>query len=273
MDTLKRLTPAETLVLRDTSRTSFKDLLKFTLLDLILKQVLIISTEASETELVEGENPVTYKNLEKGPAFDDYNYKAHELIYLAPFQQDPELSIQFKQLVKIGWESAKYRNHYMFKQILVSKDVVNTVKEGWFYRTFGYCKLTEDGEQMQGQVKAALAKLEGVLPSLIEKDPQGIKALIHQIHGNILLLNSFDYSLLKQVDEAFADESMEREISQDMDSAALWFFFLYSDFTDSFDTEYNSFSNSSGYGGDGGDGGDAGDGGCSGCGGCGGCGG
>ncbi len=275
METLKKLTPAETLVIRDTSKTSFKDMLKFTLLDLILKKVLVIKNSELPTNQEETDNQVGYKNLGIGPAFDGYNPKYHELIYLYPFQKAPDLSVQFKHLVKMGWEGARNRNHYMFKHVLTSKDVNYSVKEGWFYRTFGYCKLTEEGYEQQNKINSELSKLESTLPSLIENNPEEVKALISQIHGNILLLKSFDFRLLRQLDPIFEDELMDRRDSRDIDDmAALWFLFLYDDFSTSFDGEYDSYDNSGDWTGGGcsSDGGGDG-GGCSGCGGCGGCGG
>lgn len=271
METLKTLTPAETLTLRDTSSTAFRNLLKFTLIDLILKKVLVIKSEVADPEQQE-ESPIAYKNLEAGPAFDSYRPKEHEWIYLSPYKKDADISIQFKHLVKMGWESARNRNHYIFKQILTSNEVNRTVKEGWFYRIFGSVRLTDEGVAMQRRINTELSQLEDKLPSLIQNNPEGAKEIISQIHGNILLLNSFDYSLLKQLDEVFDQELMEHNTPMETDTAALWFFFLYDDFHSSFDSEYDSYGGDGSWGGgcsaDGG-----GDAGCSGCGGCGGCGG
>lgn len=272
METLKKLTPAETLVLRDTSGTSFRDLLKFTLIDLILKRVLIIRNESNEPES-EGDNQVGLKHLEKGPAFDQYDHKYHELIYMMPFKDDPELSIQFKHLVKIGWESAKSRNQYMFRHVLMSKDIVRTVKEGWFYRTFGYCKLTDEGHEMQRRINTELNRLSDTLPSMVENNPEGAKDIMSQIYGNVLLLKSFDYSLLKQLDEVFEEDMIERHSPMDTDTAAIWFLFLYADFETTFNSEFDSYG-AGGWSGGGCSGDGGGDGGCGGgCGGCGGCGG
>ncbi|MDW3195577.1 MAG: hypothetical protein R8G66_24590 [Cytophagales bacterium] len=269
METLKKLTPAETLVLRDTSQASFRDLLKFTLIDLILKKVLVVRNESNPEP--EEENKVAYKNLEKGPAYDSYQPKAHEWIYLAPYEKDADLSIQFRHLVKMGWESARSRNNYLFKQVLMSKDIARAAKEGWFYRTFGYCNLTPEGQLLQQRVNAELGKLADILPNLIENNPEGAKELMGHIYGNIMLVPSFDYSLLKQLDEVFEEELIERNTDMHTDTAAIWFFFLYDDFHSSFDSEYDSYGGDSGWGGGGCSGGDGG--GCSGCGGCGGCGG
>lgn len=272
METLKKLTPAETLIMRDTSKTSFRDLLKFTLIDLILKKVLVVRNDAGNSEN-ETENEVAYKNLEKGPEFDGYRPKEHEWIYLTSFKEDPEMSIQFKHLVKIGWGSAKSRNHYMFKQVLTSNEVNRAVKEGWFYRTFGQCKLTHEGLQLQQRVNTELSKLSDILPNLIANNPEGAKELLGQIHGNIMLVPSIDYSLLKQLDAVFEEELMERNTSMETDTAALWFLFLYDDFHTSFDSEYDSYGSTGGWDGGAGcssDGGGDGGGGCGGCGGCGG---
>ncbi len=271
METLKKLTPAETLILRDTSAAAFRNLLKFTLIDLILKKVLVIKSDATQEE--QEEDPVAYKNLVAGPAFDSYNPKEHEWIYLSPYKKDSDISIQFKHLVKMGWESARNRNHYLFKQVLTSNEIYRTVKEGWFYRIFGSVKLTDEGVAMQRRINTELSQLEDKLPSLIQNNPEGTKDIISQIHGNILLLRSFDYSLLKQLDEVFEEELIERNTSMETDTAALWFFFLYDDFHSSFDSEFDSYSGDSSWGGGGCSADGGGDGGCSGCGGCGGCGG
>lgn len=271
METLKKLTPAETLILRDTSSAAFRNLLKFTLIDLILKRVLVIKNEVTGQE--QEESPVAYKNVEAGPAFNGYHPKEHEWIYLSPYKKDADISIQFKHLVKMGWESARNRNHYIFKQILTSNEVNRAVKEGWFYRIFGSVKLTEEGAVLQRRVNTELSQLEDKLPSLIDNNPEGAKDIISQIHGNILLLRSFDYSLLKQLDAVFEEELIDRQTPMETDTAALWFFFLYDDFQSSFDSEYNSYSGDGSWGSGGCSADGGGDGGCSGCGGCGGCGG
>lgn len=271
METLKYLTPAETLLLRDGGQVSFKDMLKFTLTDLILKNVLKI-TKNDETE---EENPeMVNRYVEIGNHFHDYTPKYHEEIYLYPFKKEPELSIQFKHLIKMGWENARNRGHFIFKQLMVSDSLKYCFKEGWFYRVFQSPKFTDEGREKRRQVSSELNRLEETLPSLMENDPEGVKKLIGHIYGNILLIKSFDKSFLKEFEQAFDYHGASPYAWNDMDTAAIFFLFMFDDYSMGFDSEYDSFTGSDSWGGTGGcsDGGGDG-GGCSGCGGCGGCGG
>lgn len=275
METLKKLTPAETLLIRDGIQVSFRDLLKYTLTDLVLKKVIKVVKEETPDEADQQE--LIHQNVEIGPNFHTYQPKYHEEIYLQPFKKSPELQIQLKHLIKMGWENAKNKGRYIFREVMVSAEIKNCFKEGWFYRVFHYPSYTDEGKEKKRIIDAELARLDETLPHLMDNDPEGVKKLIDHIHGNILLVKSFDRERLKELDKAFHQESADYTMWGDMDTAAIFFLFLFNDYSTSFDSEYNSFTESSSWSGGGGcssdGGGDGGCSGCSGCGGCGGCGG
>ena len=113
MKQLSNLTPAETLVIRNGELTPLKDLLKCTLMDLLLKQVLTIENIERQPS---PRDPIrTYKYIAAGNNFSTYKPRLHEMVFISPFQKNSELRILFRNLVKVGYQNAKSeRNYYSY---------------------------------------------------------------------------------------------------------------------------------------------------------------
>src|SRR3954468_16770925 len=100
---LSKLTPAETLLIRQGEGSPVKDLLKYTFMDLLLKQVLEIRNLERQPN---SRDPVmTYKYVYAGPNFNRYTCLPHELIYVSVFHKSAGSGILFRNCVKMGYEN------------------------------------------------------------------------------------------------------------------------------------------------------------------------
>ncbi|WP_462248361.1 hypothetical protein [Ekhidna sp.] len=265
METLKKLTPAETLLLRDQSKVILKDLLKYTLIDLIIKKVLIVEEEEEQSHPNNPVRSVSYVKV--GPNYKSYTFKRHELVFANPFLGNDEIRILFRHLIKMGFENAAGLKLFVFERIVKSKEMEGMLKTSWFNKLFVYINLSDKGDIKSKKVQDELKELEKTLASIIKKEPEQGKDIVTALAGNIFLLEGFDYKLLEKIDSEMAEEmKKQKDSSGDYGCAGCYIYF--DSYSSSFDSEASSFDS----GGDSGCGGTSGCSGCSGCGGCGGCG-
>src|SRR5688500_7078005 len=110
MKHLSKLTPAETLCLKNGPETPLQDLLKYTVMDLLLKQVLVLEEVQRQPN---PRDPVRiYKYATTGRNFESYRSKRHERVFISPFQNDRALRILFRNMVKVGYQNAGSATDY-----------------------------------------------------------------------------------------------------------------------------------------------------------------
>jgi hypothetical protein len=264
METLKNLTPAETLLFRDHSKVILKDLLKFTLIDLIIKKVLIVEEESHQSHPRNPSRTISY--IRTGPNYKTYTFKQHELVFANPFLGNTDIRILFRHLIKMGFENSKGLKGFVFSRMIESKQVQNQIESTWFHQLFVYVKLSAAGKRKSELVKKELKNLQNTLPKIIKEDPDNGKEIVSLLAGNVFLLEGFDYRLLTKIDSEIAEEiKKQKEHSGDYGCAGCYIYF--DSYSSSFDSESASFDSAGS-----GCGGHSGCSGCSGCGGCGGCG-
>lgn len=249
---LTKLTPAESLMILDTSNCSFKSLLKSTLMDLLLKKVL--KTIQIEKKLSSGKTSVaTY--IIPGPNFDSYKALPHEMIFLHSFKKRKNIRILFRHLVKTAIEHSGGSRNYKKYFVLRTKALRDKFKGGFLRNLFNLIALNEDGKELQKSVLTEVEYLEKELPILVKTNEVKLKEIIDQVQGNIFILNTIDLGIFKALGPELTDAFRIHNRSQSIP-------FYFDD--DIFDSEISDFeSDSSGCSSDG----------CSGCSGCGGCGG
>lgn len=263
MEILTKLTPAETYLLYEKSNCEFKNLLKYTLVDLLIKKVLISEDVEQQSHPSSPIRIVRYVSI--GPNFKSHTPRPHELPFLKPFQKSQELQLLFKHLVKVSYENSGSKRSFIFDLLLKNGMINESIKNDFFKKLFLNISLTERGRHLNSNIASALIKLEDELPQLIKEDPNTASELLREINGNVFLLKSFDFELLKKVSEEY-DKALDKS-SHDSSWGPTGCYVYFDTYSDSFDSGFSSA------GGDGGCSTGSGCSGCSGCGGCGGCGG
>lgn len=249
---ISKLTPAETLLVRDGGQASMRELLKYTLMDLILKQVLKI--EDVERQLNARDPVKVYRYVSTGETFRHYDCLRHELTFLAPFYENSDSRMLFKNCVRIGYENARTKR-VLHQKVRGTTELRDAFSTSFLQTIFGGYDYTQKGLALKTQVDEELLQLENELPKLLASDKEKALAKMKLIGGNIFLLKTIDLGLLKEFDEAFPKELVE-ERGSSCSGCSTWATFE---------------SHHSGDGDSGDSGCSSGDSGCSGCGG--GCGG
>lgn len=272
MKLLSTYSPAETHVLMHGQEAKLKNLLKFTFMDLIIKQVLktiIVERQPDPRAAV-----ATFRYITIGKNFHTHQILPHERVFLSPFLRDSSVQILFQNLVKLSYQNAVGPTYFQ-NEVIKSSTMQPLFYKDFFQRFFknysGYTK-TPQGTLARTQLEEELHQLEQHLPLLIQTDKEKALSISRQIKGNLFLLTTLSIELLKEIDtELLADlqeyghkeQGTEGSYSSGCSGcSSVWASF--SDCSDSFDSSCGNACGSDGGGDSGGDSG------CSGCSGCGG---
>lgn len=264
MSYLTALTPAENLLLRDGAKVSMRLMLKGTLIDLLMRGVLAITT--IEAQPHQRERARRYKYIVRGPTWPVHAYTAHEEVFLAPYRRDDQVRHQLRNLVAIALERAGGRTKFC-------RIIRQTPRLASLYRPFlsqftitGI--LNSSGRVARKLLEAEIAQVEAeVLFTLQEDRPKAVR-MINDLRGNIVLFNQLSSDMLKELDEELKSHRLDRSRGDADGSSGGCGGWHHSSLSESFD----SAADSAGCGGSGCGGGDSANG-CSGCSGCSGCGG
>ncbi|QYJ67985.1 hypothetical protein [Flavobacterium litorale] len=262
MKQLTQLTPAEVLLITKNEDVTLEELLKVTFIDLLLKQVL---------QVIEIEKKITNRDgvwmfiyIKQGSNFHKYNALKHEDIFIKPFIDNRNSEVLFRNFVKITYQSAK--NKMLYKSsIYKSLNIKNYFDRNIFQRIFGKATITSLGIRVKIEVKKEIENLEKELPELTVNNPSKAYSIVNSILGCVVLIKTFDMSMLKEVDKDLLEE-FHRNYPH-ITSIGCGSSFDEYEFENTSNDSENSWS---GFGGCSDHGCNSG---CSGCGGCGGCGG
>ena len=243
---ISKFTPAETLLIRDGSQASAKDLLKCTFMDLLRKQVLTIQEVPRQPD--NRDTATTQKYVSTGANFQGYAAFAHELPFVSAFHRNTRLL--FRNCVEIAYENTGSEKK-LHRIILSTPALHEAFSRSWFQKLFGGFSHTDEGLSYQNTVRDELAELERELPVLLKSDKEKALERIRLIGGNVFLVPDLNLSLLQEFDEAFPKETAS----------------AYSDGGCGSWESTSHHSDGSCWGDSSGDSGCSGDGGCGGCGG------
>lgn len=255
MKHLSRLTPAETLLILKGDQMPLSDLLKYSFMDLLLKQVLAIREVQRQAS---SRDPIRiHKYVVTGSSFGTYQVKPHELAFLSIFQTNPESSVLFKNLVKIAYQNAKNQKHY-YTRLTASPNLKDALRKSLFQRITGNFSYTEKGLIIKKEIENEFSELEKIVSEQPSSDSGKAVELLKSIGGNIFLSNVLEFEISKDFERELFEQMTKRDSAAGC-GAGCWTAFGH--YSESFD---GSCSSDSGTGCSGGDSG------CSGCSGCGG---
>lgn len=267
MEQLSYLSPAETLLVLQDKNASINELLKVTFIDLLLKRVLRtfeVQRQPSSRDAIR-----SYKYVEIGENFLNYQPLPHEEIFLTPFQKSESVQILFRHIVKMGYQNAKSesRIHNVLRQ---SPNLAGCFGRNMIQSIFGGFSITAAGQVLRNKIEDEISQLEKQLPPLILNNQQKALDILKVIKGNIFLLTNIEFDILNQIDKELLAEINKRDGNNYVGGCSGCTWFSFENYSDNFDSSCSGDTGCSG--GQSGCGG-SGCSGCSGCGGCGGCGG
>ena len=279
------LTPAESYLLLDIENKDGKTLMKYSLINLLYKNVLS-SEVREETEGTVFKKVVKKTYLSKGSQFSKLNLKAHEKL-LCSVMADEEDEIELVEFIKKVFEQYNYNGFYeLMIDAQAQSGLLNVTEERKFFNIFTKKKreLTDKGIDANQKIGEILSTGKKNLHDWVLNDPSRAKAFMAACGANLILLDGHDMGMLQSYESKLKDIEKQKHV----DSG----FILWGDggsrtkdelhledagSLDSISTDFNSVSAFDSFDGldsgfDSASGGDSGGcgGGCSGCGGCGG---
>lgn len=209
MELLSKLTPAETLMLLKPSDSRLADLMKFTLMDLLARQVLQMPN--FDAKPVQGNATLGFAYVIIGQNFKREEPKLHEMIFLFPYYKKPKSKILFQHLIQMALSASKGEEQYKKKFLLDSPELKPLIKIGFWQKIFGSFSLTEDGKKKSEEVIRYFNYLDKELPLMMKDHKEKAEQFINQVKGNVLLLNAMKLELLHLIGQEIARVQMESE--------------------------------------------------------------
>ena len=275
------LTPAESYLLLDIENKDGKTLMKYSLINLLYKNVLS-SEVREETEGTVFKKVVKKTYFSKGSQFGKLNLKAHEKL-LCSVMADEEDEIELVEFIKKVFEQYDFNGFYeLMIDAQAQSGLLNVTEERKFFNIFSKKKreLTDNGVEVNQKIGEILSTGKKNLQDWVLNDPSRAKAFMAACGAHLRVLDGHDMGMLQSYESKLKD--IEKQKHEDSG------FILWGDggsrtkdelhledavSLDSISTDFNSVSAFDSFDGldsgfDSASGGDGG--GCSGCGGCGG---
>lgn len=277
MNLLSQLKPAETLLLLDGTRADLKSLMKYTFMDLLLKQVLVVNESVRTYKSGRRYKEFTSHFVTKGKKFDDYKASPYEEIFLSVFRKSPDLKAVLTKLIKVAYEATGSKRKFR-KLIYLTSPVRHHFRSSLIQDLFDLFSLTSEGNTNKQMIQNRLNEIDQQIGHLLQNDQHEALKLLTEIGGNIFLLKNIDFELLRRIDRSIIDSMKVDPSFNSDDNGITWWYYIgaiddpWIDSTfNSWDSTFDSFD--SGYDSAGCSSHDSGCSSCSGCSGCGGCGG
>ena len=269
MTLFSELTPAETMLIIDSDTASLKNLMKHTLMDLVLKKIITIKDELKKAH-PRDRNVRKYTYILAGQNLSAYKPKKHELSFLGPFLKRSNYKILFPSYIKLVYQSVNRDSLYK-KLIRSNPTSLPYFKTNVFYNILGWSKLSPKGYKTKADMLSFLKPIDQNLDHIFNHQPEKALEILLQIGGNIFLLKNFKFGLLNKIDQELIkhQKTISKGIDTSFDNSWAYIEFfeydsLFDGYFDSFESTFDAYDSSCSSH-------DSGCSSCSGCGGCGGC--
>lgn len=241
---LSELKPAGTKLILD-SNVQLIELLKLTLFDLVLKQVLIIK-KALRKSHPKDPHLREYIVVETGKNFAKYNSNNFEKYFITRIDDDSyfQLRVFLIEIFKEISSEYKYKN-----EIIRDLKIKDLFRRGLFSIIFSWIVTNSKGKKLKRNIKDYLSEVDENIGNLINDEPSKALELVKFLQGNIFLLNNLKFEFLEKLKLV----SIEQSNNNDENYYDWWlevdFIFnndLISDITEICDSVNDYFSSDSG---------------------------
>ena len=214
---LSYLKPAGTKLIVD-PKTNTLEILKLTLLDLVLKQVLVVKKEFLKSH---SRDPHLreYMIVETGKNFANYKPDGFEKHFTDILDEDSyfQLKLYIRTILNKIPSTLKYK-----QEIIKNLQISNFFKNGIMTMVFSKFNVNRDGKKLQLEIKNYLNKIDNTICDLILQAPELALELVTFLQGNVFLLHNLQFKLLKEI----KTEDYEKIKLEDTDAAWQWTDFI-----------------------------------------------
>ena len=191
---LSELKPAGTKLILE-PKADLIELIKLTLFDLTLKQVLIIKKELKRSH---SRDPYLreYTIVETGKNFMKYQPNKFEEYFTNRI--DEESYFQLKTYLRAIYKEIPSEYKYK-KEIINGLKINNLFNNNLILRVFSTLKTNPKGETLKSDITEYLNEVDQNIGDLIENEPEKAFELILFLQGNIFLLKNLKFELLEKL--------------------------------------------------------------------------
>ena len=193
------LTPAESLMILDPKRSRGKEMMKFTLIDLLLKKVLEIEVNYETVRRIFiFKRSVKKTYISKGENYSKVKLKPHEHIFIRDelFSHALELNKFAKELYRsISKKFSLYKKSFVRNSLIADGYFQKETRRLLFLFPYTKYVLSEKGFSAQAKIKSLLEEGEKELERWVKYEPAHAKAYLSVCGANILLLEHYNYDL------------------------------------------------------------------------------
>lgn len=178
----------------------FEDLIQVTFLDLILKSVLSIYSEAQQLHENDPINYVDY--IITGANFKTFSAKPHEEIFIKMFSNKTGRKVLINKYARLIYRDTFGVISYQ-KKILASPHIDHLLDISFFNSLMNSYSLTDEGKRIVYQSKKAIKSIEVDLKRKIRSKDISILKDICVIGGNYFLTKNFKPTDLYKLEKSF----------------------------------------------------------------------
>lgn len=217
MDTFKKLTPSEVLLLIEPS-TKSNDLLRPAFMNLVFHQVLELNEVINKEERRDKYGKLELKEIKteyvvKGKNFETYKAKEHEQLFIDIFLKSNKQRISIKNYLKAVAENSG--SSYSYISLVVSSlKKQNLLKQNslqWFLRRYSY---TELGDSEKEYLSNYLEEIDHSIESDLKDNPEESLQKLDSLQGSVFLLKNIDFNELKSASKEFNNTDIKNSIFQ-----------------------------------------------------------
>ncbi|MFC5045406.1 hypothetical protein ACFSTE_17850 [Aquimarina hainanensis] len=192
IDRLLILKPAATKLILD-PKADLSELIKLTLLDLLIKQVLTLKKVMQPSH---ARDPYlrTYFIVETGKNFLSYQPNRFETYFTDRIDKDSYFLLKsfFRAIYK------EITSVYRYKiKIIVDLKMTDLFNKNLFLGILSILKTNHKGDKLKSEITQYLHKIDEELEALIKNTPQKALEILGFLQGHIFLLNTLKFELLE----------------------------------------------------------------------------
>lgn len=238
---ISSFTPTQVLMLTNPVQSVGKDLFKYSLIDLIFKDVLTIKKEWRYPDRLANKKRL-YTFISKGKQYQEHKLPFHQQPFAKPFKKrdfEYQLPILMRKILKELEEDV-----YQFKLKIVYPELQ---RQGYFKTSLGLKHLglfflNKKGSALKTKFQKQLDQADNQLSNFSNLGMDQMFDLIHQLGSNILLLESFNDELIKQLKSLFKEMTPENQlIPNSRASYTSKLFLSFIDTMEAFDVSLDAF--------------------------------
>lgn len=189
------LKPAATAVLLSPTKTSLKDIIRYTVMDLTLKKVLSIKHKNIKPHPNDAYARIrTY--LETGENFTSYHKSNYEDYFLS--NVDEESYYLLHSYLSIVYEKMPLDNR-MKRKVLKENKILNLFSVAFSFDSLGLFRLNTNGKKVRREIQRYFVTIEQHLPQIIENSPQQALHIVSFLKGNFFLLKNIPAETLEKI--------------------------------------------------------------------------